>query len=92
MPTSGMFSEEAPIEGVALAIGATVGVEVGLSDPVETALIGAGETVGAGDVVGIGDVVRLKLPVAACELVDGSDAGSTPPLCEVLLQRPWHSD
>ena len=91
LPVSGM-DRDTPVDAL--------GVEgdVGRSDPVlETALVGAvgvvaGVVVGAagGVVAAVGATVSPKLGDAPCEVLEGSDAGTTPPVCDESLQRPWH--
>jgi hypothetical protein len=85
-------------EGVAEVepdVGAEVGValEVGLSDPVEESFTGVvGITAVGMTAVVTEPALTPKLLEIAEDVLDGSEAGTTPLLPVRPLQRPWHAE
>ncbi|MBV9802126.1 MAG: hypothetical protein JO130_03000, partial [Solirubrobacterales bacterium] len=78
----------APGVDVAVELDPVLGSEVGSEPVLETALVGVGETVGS---VGTDPSPGKKLVVADGEVLEGSEAGTTPPPSVPSMQRPWHS-
>lgn len=90
MPVSGIrLLDELVVGALEVDVGVAVDVPVVGSEPVlETSLLGVVETAASG----VTDPSpNEKLPVVDPELLEGSEAGTTPPPWVELVHRPWHS-
>ncbi len=72
---------------VVVTVEVSAGVDVSAGGKEATTVAGVVETTAAGVTVA---VVTPKVPEAAEEAEEGSDAGSTPVVPELVVQRPWH--